>query len=380
VVRVTLAADTHRRRLVVAGLVGFLLLGLVAAVLGPVLPQLRARFHLSVAQGSLLLTVYSIGSVVGVLASGWASHLRYPRPAMVVGTAVLAGGSVGLAFAGAWWLVLVSGTLLGVGFGILDFGVSVILASSFAESGASVLTSLSAVFSVGAVIGPVVVAATPHDVRPTFLVITALSAILAVLWTRTPVHGPSPAEAPASRHLATRLALGFGFLLALYVAMESGVAAWETTYLRSASHFTDSSAARATSLFWVAITVGRLTGGWVARRVHVGLLVSSSLVMVALSLVVAGLPGLGLAGYTAAGLFLAPVFPAAFAWFSATRPSSLAMTLVFSCGVLGPAVVSPIIGAGTQQLGVAAIPFTLFVVALLDIVAVITVRRRLDPV
>jgi fucose permease len=375
---VTLSADTQRRRLVVAGLVGFLLLGLVAAVLGPALPEFRSRFHLSVSQGSLLLTVYSIGSVLGVLASGWASHLRRLGPAMVVGTAVVGVGAVGLAFAGTWSLVLVSGALLGLGFGILDFGVSVILASSFAESGASVLTSLSAVFSVGAVIGPVVVSATPHDIRPTFLAVAALSAILVVLWIRTPVYSPTRVDAPASRHRATRLALGFGFLLALYVAMESGVAAWETTYLRSAAHFSDSSAARATSLFWVAITVGRLTGGWVARRVHVGLLVSSSLVMVAVSLVVAGLPGLGLVGYTAAGLFLAPVFPAAFAWFSGTRPSSLAMTLVFSSGVLGPAVVSPIIGAGTQQYGVRAIPFTLFVVALLDIVAVVTVRRRLD--
>ena len=84
----TLSAETQRRRLVIAGLVGFLLLGLVAAVLGPALPEFRSRFHLSVSQGSLLLTVYSVGSVVGVLASGWASHLRRPRPAMVVGTAV----------------------------------------------------------------------------------------------------------------------------------------------------------------------------------------------------------------------------------------------------------------------------------------------------
>ena len=363
----------------VAGLVGFLLLGVVAAVLGPALPELRSRFGLSVSQGSLLLSVYSIGSVVGVLLSGWASHLRRPRPAMVVGTAVIACGGVGLAFAGTWSLVLASGSLLGLGFGVLDFGVSVILASSFAASGASVLTSLSAVFSVGAVIGPVIVAATPHDVRPTFLAITALSVILVGLWLRTPVHSADAVESASSRQLATRLALGFGCLLALYVAMESGVSAWETTYLRSAAHFTDSSAARATSLFWVAITAGRLTGGWVARRVAVGVLVTGSLVMVAVALVVAALPGLGLTGYTAAGFFLAPVFPAAFAWFSGTRPSALAMTLVFSSGVLGPAVVSPIIGASTEQQGVAAIPFTLFVVALLDIVAVITVRRRLDP-
>ena len=244
-----------------------------------------------------------------------------------------------------------SGALLGLGFGILDFGVSVILASSFAESGASVLTSLSAVFSIGAVIGPVVVAATPHDVRPTFLAVTALSVILAVLWARTPVHSAAPAEAAGSRGLAIRLAFGFGFLLALYVAMESGVAAWETTYLRSAAHFTDSSAAGATSLFWVAITVGRIGGGWLARRVQVGVLVSTSLVLVAVSLVAAGLPGMGLVGFTAAGLFLAPVFPAAFAWFSGTRPSALAMTLVFSSGVLGPAIVSPIIGAGTSSWG-----------------------------
>jgi fucose permease len=193
------------------------------------------------------------------------------------------------------------------------------------------------------------------------------------------VHSTAPAEAAGSRRLAIRLALGFGFLLALYVAMESGVAAWETTYLRSAARFTDSSAAGATSLFWVAITVGRLGGGLVARRVRVGVLVSTSLVLVAVSLVVAGLPGMGLVGFTAVGLFLAPVFPAAFAWFSGTRPSALAMTLVFSSGVLGPAVVSPIVGTGSQRFGVAAIPFTLFVVALLDIAAVVTVRRGLDP-
>ncbi len=374
-----LSAETQRRRLVIAGLVGFLLLGLVAAVLGPALPEFRSRFHKDVSQSSLLLTVYSIGSVVGVLASGWASHLRRPRPAMAVGTGVLAAGSLGMAFAGSWWLVLTSGGLLGLGFGILDFGVSVILASSFAESGASVLTSLSAVFSIGAVIGPAIVAATPQDVRPTFLVVTALSVILAVLWSRTPVHSAAPVAVTGSRRLAVRLALGFGFLLALYVAMESGVAAWETTYLRSAAHFSDSSAAGATSLFWVAITVGRLVGGAAARRVQVGVLVSSSLVLVAVSLVVAGLPGMGLVGFTAAGLFLAPVFPAAFAWFSGTRPSALAMTLVFSSGVLGPALVSPIIGAGSQAWGVAAIPLTLFVVALLDVLAVISVRRGLDP-
>jgi MFS transporter, FHS family, glucose/mannose:H+ symporter len=369
-----------RRRLVVAGLVGFLLLGVVASVLGPALPEFRSRFHVDLSGGSVLLTVYSVGSVVGVLAGGWASHLRRPRPAMVAGTALVGAGSLAIAAAGTWWLVLAGGGLLGFGFGILDFGVSVIMASSFAESGASVLTSLSAVFSVGAVIGPIVVSATPHDVRPTFLAVAALSVVLVVLWTRTTVHSaPARPAAVGSRRALGRLALGFGFLLALYVAMESGVAAWETTYLRSAAHFADSSAARATSLFWVAITAGRLIGGWVARRVDVGVLVSTSIVLVAVSLVVAGLPGMGLVGFTAAGLFLAPVFPAAFAWFSATKPSALAMTLVFSSGVLGPAIVSPIIGAGTQAWGVAAIPFTLFVVALLDVTAVVTVRRRLSP-
>ena len=379
-VPVALSGETERRRLVLAGLVGFLLLGVVASVLGPALPEFRARFGVDVSGGSLLLTVYSIGSVAGVLASGWASHVRRAGQAMVVGTVLVGLGAVVLAFAGAWWLVMSGGGLLGFGFGILDFGVSVILASSFAESGASVLTSLSAVFSVGAVIGPIVVSATPHDVRPTFLAVTALSLILAMLWARTPVHSPAPSAArPGSRRPAVRLAVGFGLLLALYVAMESGVAAWETTYLRSAAHFSDSSAARATSLFWVAITVGRLLGGWLARRVPVGVLVSSAIVAVAVSLVVAGLPGMGLVGYTAAGLFLAPVFPATFAWFSGTRPSALAMTLVFSSGVLGPAVVSPIIGAGSQQVGVAAIPLTLFVVALLDLGAVISVRRGLDP-
>jgi FHS family glucose/mannose:H+ symporter-like MFS transporter len=176
-----------------------------------------------------------------------------------------------------------------------------------------------------------------------------------------------------------RLALGFAFLLALYVSLENGVGAWETTYLRDASGYPQSSAARATSLFWVAITVGRLLGGWLARTMTMALLVTGSLVGAAAGLVVAGLPGLGLIGFTLTGVFLAPIFPAAFAWLSSTRLPPLTMTLVFASSVLGPTLSAPVIGAATGSSGAGAIPLVLVIIALLAIVALVAVRHGLDP-
>lgn len=368
-------AVTRQRALVLAGLVGFLMLGVSAAVLGPELPEFRSRFHLDVADGSWLLTVNSGGSVLGVLLGGWANYLRKPKPALIGGSLVVVAGACALAFGHHWWLALAGSSLVGVGFGLLDFGVLVILAAAFAETGASVITSLSAAFSLGAVLGPVLVAAGGHDVRPAFLTLAALALVLAALWVRTPVESP---EHEASAGLPSLgMAVGFAFLLALYVSLEVGVGSWETTYLRDANGFTDGAAARATSLFFVAITVGRLVGGRIARKVPVAVVVTVAIVLVALSLVVAGLPHLGLVGFTATGLFLAPIFPASFAWFSRTRPTPIATTLVFAASVLGPTLSAPVIGAATQAFGSAAIPLVLVVVALFDVVAVLGVRRGL---
>jgi FHS family glucose/mannose:H+ symporter-like MFS transporter len=368
-------AVTRQRALVLAGLVGFLMLGVSAAVLGPALPEFRLRFHLNVAQGSWLLTVNSGGSVLGVLLGGWANYLRKPKPALIGGSLLVAGGACTLAFGHHWWLALTGSSVLGVGFGLLDFGVLVILAAAFAETGASVITSLSAAFSVGAVIGPVLVSASTHDVRPAFLTLAGLALALALLWTRTPVESPER-EATAGVPSAG-MAVAFAFLFALYVSLEVGVGSWETTYLRDANGFSSSAAARATSLFFVAITVGRLLGGRIARKVPVPVMVTAAVVLAAVSLAVAGLPHLGLVGFTATGLFLAPIFPASFAWFSRTQPTPIATTLVFAASVLGPTLSAPVIGAATQAFGSAAIPLVLVVVALCDVVAVMAVRHGL---
>ena len=130
-------------------------------------------------------------------------------------------------------------------------------------------------------------------------------------------------------------------------------------------------------MFFVAITVGRLLGGRIARKVPVPIMVTAAVVLAAVSLAVAGLPHLGLVGFTATGLFLAPIFPASFAWFSGTQPTPLATTLVFAASVLGPTLSAPVIGAATQAFGSAAIPLVLVAVALCDVVAVMAVRKGL---
>ena len=73
----------------------------------------------------------------------------------------MSSASWALAAAPAWWIVLAgAGTITGVGSGCLDLGVNQLFAYSFGvRAGTMPQTVLNGVFGIGAVAGPLIVAA-----------------------------------------------------------------------------------------------------------------------------------------------------------------------------------------------------------------------------
>ncbi len=149
-----------------------------------------------------------------------------------------------------------------------------------------------------------------------------------------------------------------------YVAVEGGVAGWETTHLLATTDLTDGQAARAVALFWLGLTVGRLLATPLALRHHPSRLVVGSLVGAGLLLALAAHAPSAVVAYGLAGLFLAPVFPAVIAWHADRAPGGRGATLVFAVGLAGPLVTSPLIGAIAQGAGAATIPWVLAALAL----------------
>ena len=124
-------------RLAVAGSAAFLVLGVVTAILGPLLPALRERFQLDAGSASILFSVFAVGTVLGVPLAGRLLARRSSRWAFGTGLVVLAAGCALAGTAGAWNQVLAGIALAGLGFGTLQLTLHVALASGYGRRSAS---------------------------------------------------------------------------------------------------------------------------------------------------------------------------------------------------------------------------------------------------
>ena len=165
-------------------------------------------------------------------------------------------------------------------------------------------------------------------------------------------------------------------LLLGYVALEGGVAGWETTHLLATTDLGAGHAAGAVALFWLGLTVGRLVAAPLALRYHPSRLVIASLGAAAVLLAVAAHAPLAVTAYALTGFVIAPVFPAVIAWHAISVPSGRGATRVFAAGLAGPLLASPLIGSTTQAATAAAVPWTLAGITVLTTACAVTLAAR----
>src|SRR5689334_17128395 len=94
---------------------GFLFIGILGGVTGPLVPFLRHDLNLSYTVAGLIFSAQSVGSLAVLLAGGWLIHAFGKRRLIFVGGALFAGGLLLTAFAPDYWWVLIGNFLLGAG-------------------------------------------------------------------------------------------------------------------------------------------------------------------------------------------------------------------------------------------------------------------------
>ncbi|MGW4947142.1 MFS transporter [Actinoplanes sp. NPDC004185] len=364
-------------RVAVGGGAAFFLIGLLVAVYGPLIPVLRATFGGSATAASLLVSAHFAGSVLGVLTAGVADRRSTFRVRFLVELAVVAAGALVLMAAPAWPVLLGGAFLLGLGFGGLDLDLNVYFASAYGERGAVVLNLLSAAFGVGAVTGPLLVAAT--DGNRLTIGLTYLVIAVATMPLLAGAPALQPAGPPRDRATAggrTLIVAAFLVLFLLYVGAETGVASWAATYLIEVVGTSADTAAGATATFWVAFTAGRLLAAPLSLRLPPARLVPLTLLLATASMALAWWPPAAGYSFILTGLFLAPVFPTALSWLVQVIPAAGASTaLVIAGASFGPVLISPLIGLTHDRLGPAAIAPALVAVILLDLGLAVALRR-----
>ena len=370
-------SQSDRRRLAVAAAVGFLLLGLGAAIVGPALPALRTQYDISDTASSFLVSAFWAGSVIGVIAGGYLLPRLPPRYLLSGGFALMAVGALAVAGASSAVLAGAGLALYGLGFGLLDIGINLTVARAYAGGSGAALIAVNGSYGIGAIVGPLIVARSPGDAGAPFLIFAAGAAVL-VLLTLTVRAGAiqTAARVPTDRRIVWLL-VGFGLLLITYVATETGASVWETTHLLGVTTMSHAAAARANSLFWIGLTLGRFLGAPLALRFSPAALVFGSLTAAGASFVLATWTGAAVLAYALVGLFFAPVFPTVIAWMARAVPSGQGSTAVFACALAGPVVVQPMLGASADQFGAGSIPIVLAILTGVTLATAVSLTRRL---
>lgn len=251
------------------------LYALYLGALSVLLPFLGASFGLGPAVEGRLFPANFLGFIAGVLACGHLSDRLGRKTVLLLGIGVYAAGLALFGTVTAFAAALAATALVGAGTGAMETVASALAADLYPERRAVVLNGLQIAFGAGAALSPAVAHAlltAGTDWRALYLGLAAATAALfvALLFQRVPrlQHPPESLDWAALRRVLHQPA----FLLlclsqALYVGAETGFFSWMPTYFQRRLPGGGAWAGLVVTVFWVAMTAGRIVTGALVGRV-----------------------------------------------------------------------------------------------------------------
>jgi fucose permease len=390
-------------------------LGTLQALYGPAIPAFRARFGVTPAAAGLGLSADFAGAIAGVVLYHLLLARAGDRRLLSGSFALMAAGMILFALAPSWPLALGAALVTGFGSGGIDYGLNHLFATGFGHRSTAMLNLLNAFFGVGAVIGPALIGAVGADRYPwVFGAAAAVSLLLipTLRGVRANVAGAGAGEATVGEQPAGESAAGDGppgeagagdrpaaetgagdlaapkppaagtaaaesrprtrtgaivaafvALYVLYVAIESGVGGWEPTHLEAVGYGA-SVAATATSVFWLALTVGRFAAVPVSLRWPAPAIVTVCCLGMAAFLLLAAIPAAAPWAYAGVGLWCAPIWATGLPWLTRSAPRvAAASAYVMASSMVGGVVFPPLLGRAIEVAGVRSVPLILCVLA-----------------
>ncbi|MBV9300539.1 MAG: MFS transporter [Acidobacteriaceae bacterium] len=335
--------------LILSATLAIFVYGLIAPILGALLPS----YPLTPSQQGNLGMAQALGLVIASLSAGPVIDRRGNRLALVTGLILIVASLVAAPNAGGYGGLLFAYFVLGIGGGVVVTGANALVGAVEPTRRGSALNFLNLFFGLG---GIITTYAASYLLTPVVLCysVAALTFIALVVNAATRMPGPSREagfrlnEVPL---LLSRPALILLCLfLFLYVACEVGVWNWLKAYLISARFDSRSAGGVVSYGFAFGILLGRVVVSRVLIKVPALTVTLISAILMAITtyamLHLESQRSITIAVFCA-GLTMAPVFPTTLAIVGDTfhRGAATALGIVITCGWIGLAVSSPIIGS-----------------------------------
>jgi len=250
-------------------------LGLISAAFGPTLPSLAERTHTQMDQIGFIFTARSIGVMLGAFQGGRVYDRIRGHPVVAAALIFAAAMTMLIPLMRVLWLLALVLLLLGTAEGILNVGINSLIIWAHPQQVGPFMNGLHFFFGLGSFLSPVIIAQAvliSGDITWAYAMLTVLMFPVALWLLRVPSPLPNqasqhrPAQTNPSRATSQMLIILVALFLLLYVGAEISFGGWIFTYAVALDLSDSTTAAYLTSLFWGALTLGRLLSIPIAAR------------------------------------------------------------------------------------------------------------------
>lgn len=272
------------RNFVLMACIAYCLNGFGHIILGTILEPMVDHYGIAYGDGGQLIMNQFLGFLVGVLvAPAIINHLGR-KVTIVLSLLAFATSQLMLGILPVWNILLFTVPLGGAGIGILETVVAALIVGHLQEKKASVLVLVEVFFGVGALLIPVISAflIAKGIWNYSFFVVTILSLIAVLLWIFLP-FGPlqnilqKQAKSSKKKDKGSRrqrytnkqipLVIIGAFFFFMYVGTEMVLPNYLPTILSMTTDLGSSTLALSITVFWAAMTIGRLLMTFVIDRI-----------------------------------------------------------------------------------------------------------------
>jgi fucose permease len=253
--------DVSRRQTI--GYYGaFFALGLITAAIGPTLPALAQQTSSQKSEVSSVIIARSFGFIAGSLLAGRLYDRVKGHPLLSGALFLLAAVASLIPVPADLWQLVILFLIQGIMGSTVSVGGNTLLIWAHRNQAGSLLSGLHFIWGVGAFLSPVIVARTMKFSSNIGLAywILAMMTLPICLWIMRQPNPPHPRKSASSSAgtVIVPLALMICAFLFLYTGMEACFGNWIYTYALETGLSSITSAAYLNSVFWGALTLGRL--------------------------------------------------------------------------------------------------------------------------
>lgn len=258
----------------------FFTFAMTTDAIGSVIPEVIEQFRLSMTAASAFHYATMAGIAIGALCLGYLADRLGPKATIMIGLAAYGASSLVFAISDVFLAFVVLLGIGGLGISVFKIGALALIGdvSVSTVSHTRVMNTVEGFFAVGAIVGPAIVAtliASGVSWKWLYVIAAVICAILIGIAGRVD-YPSSPRQRERARPremlvvMRDKAAVGFSFLIFMYVATEVAIYVWMPTLLQAYTGAIAWLPVYALTIFFALRAIGRFLGAWFLGRLRWG--------------------------------------------------------------------------------------------------------------